>query len=296
MNLRTAVFLLTIILIRETLAMHRSLDQLGRIVLIDTNVLLNGCFVEQSAASFSVRWLQESGYSLMIDKSVEEEASRILNTLQTKLKLDYNPIQVLRAYVKFMNIVTVKSTDLTRSRYINRADQHVFSAAMQFHAWILTADIKFAAELQQTKCDCRLPSDIVMETLTKDDNKQLINYMFRFIGLVNNRGSIFARVTPGSWAGQSKIGRFIVCEIENVARLYYDTDSCEWVFKTKLNSELRIHCNLETRDEWLLSASYEFSIQNGRGNIVLRGKSRSGLTIHGSTVHLGVFPAKQPGR
>lgn len=275
--------------------MHRSLDQLSNTVLVDTNVLLNGCFIAESAASYSISWLTARNYSLIIDQSIEEEALRILRLLQKKLKLNYCPVQALKTYLKLMAIVLVKSTDLTRNRHVNIADQHVFSTAIQFHAWILTADIKLAAELQQTECDNRLPVDIVMEALTRKDGQPPINYMFRFIGLSKDQGCIFARVFPGNWAGQSNIGRFTVCEVANVGRLFYDTDSTEWVFRTKLNSELRLNCELRTSEEWLLSASYEFNSQSNRGNITLRGKSSSGNVVHGSTAHSGIFTAERPG-
>src|SRR5699024_2016144 len=146
--------------------MHQSLRALPNRVVIDTNVLLNATFVDDSSSRYSLEQLNRLGFSLVIDQAIEDEAKLVLRRLRIKLGLQYDPVEVFRAYLKRSRILSLPRAALFRSRYINKADHHVIGAAVHYGAWVLTGDIKLSAQCKGLNISTRLPWDAIMETAT----------------------------------------------------------------------------------------------------------------------------------
>lgn len=275
--------------------MHQSLAALSSRVVIDTNVLLNATFVADSSSRYSLEQLNKLGFSLIIDQAIEDEATLVLRRLQIKLGLAYDPVEVFRDYMEQLRILTLPRAARFRSKSINKADHHIIGAATHYDAWVLTGDIKLSAECQELNISTRLAWDAIMEAATREKRELPINYILRVAAISATRGSFFARVFPGNWAGTVSEGRFTVCDIQNVGRIYYDSSTEEWVFSTKIGSETKLKCPLGPNQHWIVSASYEFSTHDCSGTSTLRAAQPFGQSVQNNITFKGKISDPTPG-
>lgn len=274
--------------------MLQRLSGLPARVVIDTNVLLNACFLSDSSARRAITQLRELGYTTVIDEAIESEVEKILRRMKIKLSLGYDPLAALHTYMSHASILTLPRAGMLRLEGVNRADHHVYSAARHYESWILTGDIKFAAELHGKNVHARTPWDVAMHAASSSGEPTPLKYVFRVIGVSAERGSIFARVVPGEWGQTAK--EFTVCDIENVGRLYYDSKDGSWVFKTTLDASVKAPCALTADEHWTVSASYEYDQLKKKTSATLRAHSSNGSTCHSSVELGGGFGAATPGK
>lgn len=274
--------------------MHQSLAGLPPRVVVDTNVLLNASFISDGSARYAITQLGDLGFSSVIDGAVEEEAVAILRKLRIKLALPFDPVGGLQSFIRHAKILVLPRAALHVVPGVNRADRHVYSAAKHYGAWILTGDVELAAQSFSGGIPARLPWDVLMETATREKKDPPLHYVLRFIGISAERGFIFGRVIPGNWAGMKSVGRFTVCEVENVARLLYDSDAGQWVFAVAGKQVAKANCPLEKDEHWTVCGSYVVS--SGKGNATLRAFSTNGKTIHTSIAFGDASFHNRPGR
>lgn len=260
--------------------MHQALVGLPKQAVIDTNVLLNACFVSDGSAAYAIAQLSALGFIGVIDGAIEQEAAAILHRLRVKLALGFNPLVILESYMRQAKIMLLPRAVRRLTPNVNRADQHVYSAAQHYGAWILTGDIKLAAESQVLSVPVRLPWDVLIEVAIRNKKEIPGNYVCRFIGISPTEGFLFGRVIPGPWAGPARVGRFTVCEVEHVARLLYDLEALQWVFAVAGLHEARVSCRLTHGEHWAVCGSYK--LHNGHGNASIRAFSTNGSTVHAS--------------
>lgn len=275
--------------------MHQALSTLTSRVVIDTNVLLNATFVADSSARYSIEQLNGLGFSAIIDEAIEDEASFILRRLRIKLGLVYDPVEIFRSYLTTSRILCLPRSRPFRVKQVNKADQHIIGAASHYNAWVLTGDIKLAAQCQQFQIATRLPWDAIMEAATREKRAPPLHYVLRVAGISSSNGSFFARVIPGSWAGMRSVGRFTVCDVENIGRIYYDSFTEEWVFSTALGADVRLGCPIGQDEHWIVSASYEVGSQGCAGTATLRAARPLGQSIQNNISLKGRISAPTPG-
>lgn len=275
--------------------MHQSLTALPRRVVIDTNVLLNASFLADGSSRYSLKQLNRLGFSLIVDQAIEDEATLVLRRLRIKLGLQYDPVAVFRAYLEQSRILSLPRAAPFSSKRINKADHHIIGAAAHYDAWVLTGDIKLSAQCQGLHIATRLPWDVIMEAATKDKRNPPLHYIVRVAGISATSGSFFARVLPGNWAGRVSMGRYTVCDIQNVGRIYYDTSTEEWVFSTTMGAETRLKCPLEPNQNWIVSASYELGTRDSSGTATLRAAQPFGQSFQNNISFKGKISAPTPG-
>ncbi|MBY0240322.1 MAG: type II toxin-antitoxin system VapC family toxin [Burkholderiaceae bacterium] len=275
--------------------MHRSLNNLPQRVVIDTNVLLNAAFVANSSARYCLEHLAGLGFNLIIDAAIENEAKLILRRLKLKLTLGYDPAVVFDNFLRFVRIIILPKATIMPSRHVNKADLHVYSVAAHYQGWILTGDLKFAAECQSIPLPVRLPWDVMMEVAQRANKVPPMEYLFHSAGVSRTSGSLFARVLPGSWANQSFPKIFTVCDVENAAKLAYDNGRREWVFSTKFGTEVRLKCEITMEQEWIVCASYDMDGRTNTGKLNLRACDTAGANVQSETQLSGALPSAVPG-
>jgi hypothetical protein len=178
---------------------------------------------------------------------------------------------------------------------INKADQHVVAAASQYSAWILTGDIKLAAECQNQNIAARLPLDAIIEASIRKKQNPPLNHIFRVSGISASKGTFFARLVTGGWGGIKSAGRFTACDVENIGRIYYDSFTEEWVFSTTLGTEARLKCPVQQNQPWIVSATYELENQKSKGNVTLRAAQPQGNSLQQNISLKGKITAQTPG-
>jgi len=274
--------------------MFHSLEGLPKRVVLDTNVLLNGCFISGSAANIAIQRLVRLGFFPVIDRAIEVEAITILRRIGIKRALWFDPVIGLNAYLGHSKIMTLPLAHAPSSSKINKADRHVYSAAIEHKAWILTYDLNLAAELQSLRPSVRLPWDVILEEATMDGKNPPLDYVLQYVGLSKTSGFIFARTLSDqrSWSG---VGRFTICDVENVARLYFDGNFQEWVFHGKHGFIARVKCNAGKDENWAVCGSYDIDRDTGKGNATLRAISSSGASGHCSIEIADALTSAAPG-
>lgn len=277
--------------------MHQSFKNLPLRVIIDTNVLLNGCFLSSSSAHRSIVLLRNLGYSLVIDEAIHQEATSKLQRLRLQLGLTYDPIALFDQFLIREKVLLLPKSPLHRNKKINRADQKIYSAAIYYKTWILTGDIRLAKELHSIDFPTRLPWDVLMEEAMHGNKKPPIDYIIQCIGLSKNQGSIFARATPVTFSETTEDRVYTLCDIENVGRLVYESKNRSWAFLTKLGGDIRTSTctKYHSNEEWIVCASYEIS-SSDICNVTLRVANKSSFSDHKSIQTKIKITAQHPGR
>lgn len=251
--------------------MYQSLSGLPKDVLLDANVLLNACFVNDSSARAAVSELLQLGFLPFIASSVKAEAERIVVELTSKNNLQYEPLPLLEKFLRDKRIPVTHTAIAFSPEAINRSDQHVYSAAKVADAWILTADVNFMAECHRENFPCRLPWDVLWQSaLHKKEGKPPLDYLLRFAGISRDHGSVFARVFPGEWAGRTNVGKFTVCDIENVMTIAYDTSISAWTLSIPGEEQETLPLSISHRGQWTLCADYRYSAKTAKHTASLK--------------------------
>lgn len=249
--------------------MHQDLSALSKFVVVDTNTLLNACFVADSLDAQALFALKRIGFILIIDNSVEQESRKILTRLKLKYALLFDPLLIFDKFLQDIQMLNLGNTPTIRVAGVNNADQHVASLCRYYAAWLLTNDFKLAAQCQGSGINVRLIWDVLMEAATRNGQDPPLNYIFRAAGLAKNQGSMFARVVLGDWAGMKGIGEFIICHVENVGYMAYDTDNESWNFYFQ-DECVKIKCSVSPREEWIVCGSYKYPNLSRPGSATIR--------------------------
>ncbi len=257
--------------------MHQCIADLPARVLLDTNVLLNACFVQGCSARTAISRLGSLGYQPIIDQSIEHEAVDILRRARIKCGLGYDPADLIAPYLASSRILSLPAAPFNACREINSADRHVYSAAKNYNAWVLTGDVRFMAQCTAQGVAARVPFDVLIESVLRDSKDPPLQYIARFAGICRDQGSVFARVTSGSWAGMEDVGTFTVCEIENVLTLAYDSRRLGWSLLIRGGAEGFARLPIEHGSQDLVvSGSFKVPQYASKGKASLRIYSSTG--------------------
>ena len=250
--------------------MHNSLNGLSKRVLIDTNVLLDAAFVTNGSARKALALLDHLGYSPVIDEMIELEAVRILEKYRQFFYPAFDVAKVLSDYISVARILRLPPAKQISDTSVSAHDVHVVSAAAQYGAWVLTGDLALNVQLRADDIESRLPFDIIMEVATADGTDPGLDDIIRVVSPTRQSGMLFGRVITGSWAGMRSVGSFTVCDMKNVGRLYYDTQTEEWIFDMRIGVSVRVTCPLQEGEQWAVCGSYKLPGAGKRGALFIR--------------------------
>lgn len=272
--------------------MYQPLSGLQLRVVIDTNVLLNATFVAESNARRALESLYQRGYSLVIDAAIEAEAIDQLRRLSKKLRLHYDPVQIFRAYLQSLQILSLPHADPYYVGSINKADLVVVGAAIHYQGWILTGDTKFAAECQTVDVITRQPFDVITSIELLEKRELPLDHFLTVKGISQFQGSLFARVVVGPVLSMSN---FAVCDVENLGCIYYAGSISSWVFETSMGEKVALKCHAKPEQHWIVSVSYELSRNNGAMTATLRAAEPLGDTFSQNRTLKKMIQAASPG-
>ena len=257
--------------------MHQSLSGLPERVLLDTNVLLNACFVQDCSARGAIAELAKLGFEPVIDQSIKHEAEKVLRRLYIKCCLGFDPATLLSLYLASENIQVLPAAPFINCSRVNRADRHVYSAGIFYSAWVLTGDVQCMAQCASQGVASRLPIDVLMEASFRGEMQLPLKYLLRYAGIRSDQGSVFARVIPGNWAGMKGIGKFAVCEIENVLTLAYDSERSGWSLSIRGGGEGFAELPMTKGEQhFVVSGGFKAPIYDSKGSAFLRVSSSTG--------------------
>lgn len=250
--------------------MHNSLEGLPTRVLIDTNVLLDAAFVTNGAARRSLTLLSQLGYSPVIDEMIELEAIRILEKYRKFFYPAFDLAKVLSDCISVAGILRLPPAKHISNTSVKPHDIHVVSAAAQYGAWVLTGDLALNVQLRADGIQARLPFDVIMEAATADGADPGLDDIVRIVAPTRQSGMLFGSVIAGNWAGMSSVGSFTVCDMENVGRIFYDTQTQEWAFEMPIGVSVRVECPLQKGEQWAVCGSYKLPGAGKRGRLLIR--------------------------
>lgn len=250
--------------------MHNSLKDLPKRVLIDTNVLLDAAFVTNGAARRSLALLNQLGYSPVIDEMIEREAICILEKFGKSFFPAFNFSKVLSDHISVADVLRLPPSKPISNTSVKSHDVHVVSAANKYGAWVLTGDLELVVQLLTDGFQARLPFDVIMEAATADGTDPSLEDIIRVVAPTRQSGMLFGRVIAGGWAGRNSIGKFTVCDMEKVGRVFYDTQSEEWVFEMPIGVSVRAKCSIQNGEQWAVCGSYRFPSAGKGGNLFIR--------------------------
>lgn len=272
--------------------MYRSLAGLPNRALLDTMMLLNAAFIQDGITRKAIHALAEMGYSACCDDKSWSDAIRKLRSRRAVLGLTFDPIPIFEEYVRDNYIVHLPPSPANQEALVNPADQHLANAAMDRNAWVLTEDAPLIEQLIAAGIEVRNTWDILYASLGGIDPP--LEFPLRVTRLSQTTGHLFGRIVTGQWAARRQEGRFTICEVENIGRLYYDNGPGRWIMDMRNGLAVSVDCNVETDEIWAVCASYRLPMTTGhRGNVTLRAAGSAGQREHGSETTLKALPPSQ---
>jgi hypothetical protein len=261
-------------------------------ILPDTNVWLNAAFVSSSAARKALSFLRERKESLIIDGSTEQEALRVLQQRRTALGLDFDPRARLNEYIAATGAIRVPfAPPEIDVRGINHADRQVVRAAIHYGALLLTSDAPLLLECRNSGIIGQFPWNII----TQAEAAPPVEEILRVTSPNKYRGTIFARTTPGGWAGKQNVGTFTVVDIENIGALSFDSRTADWLFKSSIELEVRLNYPAAGQGTTIVCVSYDLPGMGKRGTILLRAAHEPNHRSTSSQITLKAFRT-EPGQ
>lgn len=276
--------------------MNQSLKDLPKPVVVDTNVLLNACFVGGSSARTAMTLLPKLGFTLLINDTITGEAANIFERYRSKHNLKFDPRVLLRWYLEASHIEHRREAFHEDIPGINRQDQHVVSAALHYAAWILTGDARLALECHRLQIPVRFPWSVVQESERSGGANSSANSTIHVgAGVSRSAGTLFARVCIGPWAATQAPGNFTVCDVENVGRLCYNNTSTAWVFEMATGELVSAACKVHPGANWTACGTYKRSRDPSQLSVTVRaGQLGAPGTQNTAELHAGIN-AQGPG-
>lgn len=232
-------------------------------VLPDTNTWLDAAFWPDGVARRAIATLHAAGTPIIIADCIEREAFKVLATRRIALGLSFDPTEKFNEFTA--GFLHVPPSDLIHVN-VNAADIPVARAAIHYQATILTQDAPLVAQCLADGILARFPWNILVDK----GQAPPIGEILRVVPPTRQRGTIFARVTPGGWLGMKSVGDFTVADVEHVGRVFFDTGSEEWVFDGV--QSVRMKFPSAGKGQSLVCATYDLP-SSGSGKIVLRAFS-----------------------
>lgn len=234
----------------------------------DANVWLDAAFCPECVARRSLERLRADGKQVILEELTECEVLKILAQRRLALGLGFDPAEHFSAYASgYLRVPPAPAVAVKT----NRADSHIARTAIHYQATIVTGDAPLLAQCLADNILAKFPWSIVLQ----DGETPLVEEILRIVPPTRRKGTIFARVTPGGWAGKLDVGEFTVVDIENIGRLFFNSKSEEWIFDSAIAVRLRFP--LSGRGTTIVCASYNLPAYE-RGNVVVRACCQTSST------------------
>jgi predicted nucleic acid-binding protein len=234
--------------------MHNSLIGLAERVVPDTNVLLNGIFVD-GLARRALEALPRLRLKIVIHESIFNEAGHKLTRLTRDLHLSFNPIQIFESA---MSHYLFANTAVP----LPRNDRHVIAAARACGAWVLTGDAPLMIDCRRAGIESRLPWDACFEESSHYPPQDW--WVFRWVALSPTEGSIFLRFSVKGFPSEDSL---VLADIENVGRLEYSPKKCRLSFALESGPTASIRWRMEPHQFVAAAGAYLLRGASSQGHV-----------------------------
>lgn len=273
--------------------MYRSLEGIPNRALLDTMMFLNAAFIQDGVTRNAINALTEMGFSACCDDKSWSVAIQKLRSKRISLGLTYDPIPIFKNYARDCKIVHLPPSPVEQVAPVNPADRHLAYAARDRNAWVLTEDAPLIEQLIAAGIEVRNTWDVLYASLGGADPP--LDFPLRVTRMSRMSGHLFGRIVTSQWAGTRQEGRFTICEVENVGRLYYDNGPGRWVIDMRNGLTVSVDCEVGIDEIWAVCVSYRLPITTGRrrGDVTLRAAGPAGQREPGSKTTLKALPQGQ---
>ncbi len=193
-------------------------------VLLDANAILNAAFVPQSWSRLVVAKLVEQKRALFVGSRALGEAVRVARTMAGDLGKRRDPAVDIDQFIRHVGAIEVHPAADLIEAVISAHDHHVVGEAITAAATILTSDPELWIGCRAAGRRAVVP----LEALRFLAGMSLQTTAFG-VAPGRDRGSVFARVHPGNWAGRKDVGQFTVADFPGRLWFRYCTRKGEWV-------------------------------------------------------------------
>lgn len=144
----------------------------------------------------------------------------------------------IHSFLMAIDAAHIKDDDSSTSPdSISRADRHIYHAARQHSASVLTSDANLWLALRE----CGLSTILPLELIRRFNGYSLATTTFGILPTAKT-GSIFVRAYPGSWAS-CQSGKYTAVNFPGLVWLYYDASKSSWVAEVAGLTE-SLECNV----------------------------------------------------
>jgi predicted nucleic acid-binding protein len=221
-------------------------------ILLDANAVLNASFVPQSWSRLVVAQLAKSRTALFAGSFSLREAVMAARKTARELGKRSDPAAVIEEFIRLFGVIEVPPSSDTVEADIPKHDRHVVLEAATAGATILTSDAQLWAGCQTAGRMAVLP----LQALQALNGISLATTVFGEAPK-KTRGSLFARVWPGNWAGRKEVGRFTVADYPGRLWLYYCTHSQSWIVEMPEVGRLNIAAEISQTTMQTVAVSWE---------------------------------------
>ena len=233
--------------------MYHSLAGLPKIVVLDSNCLLDSCLVVNGLARRAVLNLRDLGFIPAVPEDILTETRKVLNRMAKEIQWTYDPAPLIDLWIKDLGFLVTPRPDLILIPGVNIADQSIAQAASDLSGWVLTGDAPLFVECQDAGIPARFSFDVVMHKETNCGEKDPpLDLLIRCHPFYDLSGFIFSRIHPQEWDSMSG-HLFSVIDIPNLIWLRYDSDKGAWIVSFRENIHASVKAKIERgRSETLL--------------------------------------------
>ncbi len=194
-------------------------------ILLDSNVVINAALLPASFAGHAAALAREYGSQFYVGEGALRETREKLLHWAPNEAVRARAASRVDAFLRWVAAEEVAGDDSAPvPESIPHSDRHVYYAARQVGATVLTSDAGFWLGCR----DWGIPVLLPLELIRRWDGFSLQTTLFG-VTPTQAAGSLFARVYPGEWAGVVTSGRFTVAHLPGGFWLYYDAAQAAWV-------------------------------------------------------------------
>jgi predicted nucleic acid-binding protein len=250
--------------------MHRALAGLPNRVVLDTQILLNGFFIEDSYAREALNYLALLKYKVYISEYILNECLKIIYGNVLRYNLNFKIVDYFNKEIQSLNFILIQDSDITPNLSLcNKKDKPISDLASHISGWILSSDADFIDELNKSNIENRMPWDIIQEYKLKFKNGyEDINNSIRIRRLSPYKGSLYIKFEPMAWADGPYEGLYYLFEIENLYKIYYNNKNKEFIFETN-NISVKLKTLLSSNTVYMFCLSYDYYSKDSNINLYL---------------------------
>lgn len=260
---------------------ENGLTSLGNRCVIDANTLLDSCFVD-GLAHAALRAAATLDLEVILDESIKSEALRKLEELKATHGFITDLCATLKAHIEEQGFEASHCAQL-QDRVVNAQDRHVYSAAVQNDAWVLTSDLPLIIQLRSANVEARTAHDLIKTAGLYGDALGTM----RFSGLHPQKGSFFVR---GYFAGMREL--FFS---KDFMSLYFDDENSRAGFKLYGIGEVTVPFKQSNQSLVSICGSYNFEVPERRGMLrVMTHKEGQDPKIQGEPIEKHIKSVGRP--